>query len=233
MYPEMEVFSNMESQIERAVQMGEDKIVQDLDREIHPVLESILAYRARNAVELQSQLKFITDLLGRRAECPATVQRLSAKLAQLMNQYFEEGQLRFREPFEVPGFSLAPARAVARQEEVELPSISRVAVISMDFRFLYCNAILSEDLRVTPRQIVGRPMGEVCDMSVVDTAYRPHLEMCMAGQFREFDAPCLTGLAGGPDYHVRLTPLRNIERRITGAVLVAQSGSAAMADISA
>lgn len=231
-YTEMEVFSNMESQIERAVQLGQDKIVQDLDREIDPVLEAILAYRAKNAVELQRQLKFITDLLARRAECPATVQRLSAKLAELVNQYFEDGQLRFRETCDVASFSMVPGRALAKPEEADLAlSIARVAVISMDYRFLYCNAVLSEDLHVTPVQVIGRPISEVCNVSVVDTVYRSHLEMCMAGQFREFEAPCLTGMEGRPDYHVRLTPLRNIERRITGAVLVAQSGSVAMADL--
>jgi len=72
----MEVFSNIESEIERAVQLGHDALIQSLDKEIAPILEEILRHRATNTMELMKQLKFITDLLVRRSDDAATVVRL-------------------------------------------------------------------------------------------------------------------------------------------------------------
>lgn len=218
----MEIFSNIESQIERAVQLGQDKVVQALDRQIDPVLEDILKYRATNTLELHKQLKFITDLLVRRSDDAATVVRLSAKLSEMISTYFQDGQLRFPNPLGVKGLAPVMGAVSETPPAAEALEVARVAVISMDYRFLYCNTVMAADLQLTSRQLVGRPITDFCSLSVLENDYQAHIDMCLAGSFREFKAPCLTGRNSLSVFRVRLTPLRNIERRITGAVLVAQ-----------
>lgn len=225
MLSRMEVFSNIESEIERAVQLGQEALIQSLDREIDPLLEEILRFRATDTVELMRQFKFITDLLVRRSDDAATVVRLSAKLSEMINYYFQEDRLRLREERAVPDNALMRAADAERMQEGPQPSVARVAVISTDYRFLYCNSVMAGDLHSSPRQLVGCPVSEFCNEEVFQSIYRDHLDMALAGDFREFDAPCLTGEEGSPTYQVRLTPLRNIERRITGAVMVAQVGA--------
>ncbi len=219
----LEVFSNIESQIERAIQLGQDQVVEDLDREIDPVLEDILLYQATNTMELYKQLKFITDLLVRRSDDAATVVRLSAKMSELLSRYFHEGQLRLDRGLGVRPAVLTVPLAARADAVSAIPSVARVAVVSMDHRFLYCNAVMAEELGTSARTLIGRPIGEFCDMSVFENFYRAHLDVCMAGDFREFEAPLLSGAGGAGPFHIRLTPLRNIERRITGAVMVAQA----------
>ncbi len=221
MLSRMEVFSNIESEIERAVQLGQDSLIQSLDKEIAPILEDILRFRATNTTELMKQLKFITDLLVRRSDDAATVVRLSAKLSEMITYYFQEERVRLREDHATMAVVTFPETSPTGSEDSQ-PTIARVAVISTDYRFLYCNSVMADDLCSTPRQLVGRPVGEFCNEAIFEEAYRCHLDMALAGDFREFEAPCLTGCENCPTYHVRLTPLRNIERRITGAVMVAQ-----------
>lgn len=229
MLSRMEVFSNIESEIERAVQLGQDALIQSLDKEIAPILEEILRCRATNTTELMKQLKFITDLLVRRSDDAATVVRLSAKLSEMITYYFQEERVRLREDHATMSAAPAPAAKPAEAEDGQ-PMIARVAVISTDYRFLYCNSVMADDLCSSPRQLVGRPVGEFCSEAIFEEAYRRHLDMALAGDFREFEAPCLTGREDSPTYHVRLTPLRNIERRITGAVMVAQVGAPVLAE---
>lgn len=231
MLSRVEVFSNIESQIERAIQLGQDNVVEDLDREIDPLLEDILLYKATNTMELFKQLKFITDLLERRSDDAATVVRLSAKMSELLSRYFHEGQLRLDR-----GLGIRPAvltvPLAAREDDLGcVPAVSRVAVVSMDQRFLYCNSVMAEDLGASPRTLIGRPIAEFVDMDVFESFYRPHFDVCMAGDFREFQAPLLSGGPGVDAFHIRLTPLRNIERRITGSVIVAQATAPEMAEV--
>lgn len=230
MLSRLEVFSNIESQIERAIQLGQDNVVEDLDREIDPVLEDIFLYKATNTMELYKQLKFITDLLERRSDDAATVVRLSAKMSELLARYFHEGQLRLDRGLGIRPSVLSVPLAARDEPATSSPQMSRVAVVSMDQRFLYCNSVMADDLRATPRTIIGRPIGEFCNMEVFETYYRTHFDVCMAGDFREFRAPLLSG-ADGESFHIRLTPLRNIERRITGAVIVAQAAMPEMAEL--
>lgn len=229
----MEIFSNIESQIERAVQLGQDSLIQSLDREIDPLLEDILHVRPTDTVELMRQLKFITDLLVRRSDDAATVVRLSAKLSEMINYYFQEDRLRLREERAGSGNAQSHTTPVDPMLEGAQTSVARVAVISTDFRFLYCNSVMAGDLHVSPQQLVGCPVSEFCNERVFQSSYRNHLDMALAGDFREFDAPCLTGEEGSQTYQVRLTPLRNIERRITGAVMVAQIAAELSKDVQA
>lgn len=226
----LEVFSNIVSQIERAIQLGQDHIVEDLDREIDPILEDILLYKATNTAELHGQLKFITDLLVRRSDDAATVVRLSAKLSELIAHYFQDGKLRYGADDAARAPVMEIPLVTQGDQPAQAPAVARVAVVSMDYRFLYCNAVMAEDLNRSPRTLVGRPVSEFCDMSVFESAYRTHLDMCFAGEFREFEAPSLAGRSSGR-FTIRLTPLRNIERRITGAVMVAQSDMAVPAEV--
>lgn len=231
MLSRLEVFSNIESQIERAIQLGQDNVVEDLDREIDPVLEDILVYKATNTLELYKQLKFITDLLVRRSDDAATVVRLSAKMNELLSRYFHEGQLRLDGGLGVRPAILTSSLAQRDNPMAAIPAVSRVAVVSMDYRFLYCNTVMAEDLGASARTLIGRPISDVCAMDVFETHYRGHFEVCMAGDFREFAAPPLSGQGMPGAFHIRLTPLRNIERRITGAVIVAQATAAEMAEV--
>lgn len=230
MLSRLEVFSNIESQIERAIQLGQDHVVEDLDREIDPVLDDILLYKATNTMELYKQLKFITDLLVRRSDDAATVVRLSAKMSELLSRYFHEGQLRLDRGLGIRPSVMSVPLVPRDDAAASSPPLSRVAVVSMDHRFLYCNAVMAEDLGTTPRTLIGRPIGEFCNMEIFQSYYRTHFDVCMAGDFREFQAPLLSG-AEGEQYHIRLTPLRNIERRITGSVIVAQATMPEMAEI--
>jgi PAS domain-containing protein len=226
---QMEVFSNIESEIERAVQLGRDAELHSLDREINSLLDEILAYRAQSTDELMRQLKFITDLLMRRSEDGAAVMRLSSRLLETVGRFLADGQ-RAPEPEQtatVVAFRPSAEAAPARTDRC--PEMARVAVISLGLCFLYCNAAMAMDLGVSPADLVGRPVGDFCDMLVFDEAYRLHLQMCLAGDFREFDAPWLMQGADGVLYHVRLTPLRDIDRHITGAIMVAQAVTPAKA----
>lgn len=224
----MEIFSNIESRIERAMQLGEDAIVRDLDREITPILEDILGKTPGDTAELYGQVKFITDLLIRRSDDPATVVRLSAKLASILQETIHDGRLRL-DGSAMPVASHRNCGPHRPEEGCGSPEMARVAVISAEYKFLYCNAMMAGDLNVSARRAVGRPVSDFCDMGVFGSAYRVHIDMCLAGALREFKAPPLAGNGSWTDMHVRLTPLRNIERRITGAVLVAQPPEAVLA----
>ena len=230
MLSRMEIFSNIESQIERAVQLGEDKVVQALDREIDPLLEDILIYRAADTAELHKQLKFITDILVRRSDDAATVVRLSAKLSEIISHYFKGGQLPSGDPA-TSAYVQIPLPPVEAPVANDTQAVARVAVISADYRFLYCNAIMAEDLHFLPRQLVGKPLASFCNMAVFDEFYRNNLDMCLAGAFREFRASSLSTETARLQYHVRLTPLRNIERRITGSVMVANVDAARSSEL--
>lgn len=217
---QMEIFSNIESRIEGAVQRGEDNVVQALDREMDPLLTEILQYRARDAMELHRQMRFITELIQRSPEDPARVLRLTRRLNELMQDYFLTGPLRVDEG---QSSDLTPPFDPATESHARSPyhsEIARVAVISGEYRFLYCNARLAEDFRYKPGLMTGRSLLDFCSRAVFDREYRNHLDICLAGALREFNAASLSQQRDAPRFRVRLTPLRNMDRRISAAVMV-------------
>lgn len=217
---QMEIFSNIESRIEGAVQRGEDNVVQALDREMDPLLDEILQYKARDPMELHRQMTFITDLIQRSPEDSARVLRLTRRLNELMQDYFLTGPLRLKEgePSEpAPAFDTASKRQIHEHLQSD---IARVAVVSSEYRFLYCNSRLAEDFHAKPELMAGRSILDFCNRSVFDSEYRNHLDICLAGALREFNAASLSGQRDAPLVRVRLTPLRNMDRRISGAVMV-------------
>lgn len=217
---QMEIFSNIESRIEGAVQRGDDSVVQALDREIDPLLDEILHYRPRDPNELHRQLSFITDLIQRCPEDSARVMRLTKHLKEKMQDYFLTVSPSSQESL---AKDLAPSIDTALRDQQRVLSqaeIARVAVISSEYRFLYCNGRLAEDFLYKPGLLAGRSILEFCNRAVFDADYRSHLDMCLAGALREFRAANLTGGDGAAQMRVRLTPVRNIERRISGAVMV-------------
>lgn len=217
---QMEIFSNIESRIEGAVQRGEDSVVQALDREMDPLLDQILQYRARDPRELHQQMIFITDLIQRSPDDANRVLRLTRRLNELMQDYFLTSPMDLKDSEQndrVPPLDGSAQSLIRDHHQLE---IARVAVISSEYRFLYCNARMAEDFRYKPGLLAGRSILDFCSRAVFDADYRNHLDMCLAGAFREFDAASLTGRQDAPRMRVRLTPLRNMERRISGAVMI-------------
>ncbi|MBA3041839.1 MAG: PAS domain-containing protein [Rhizobiaceae bacterium] len=219
--PLFEAVSLKNSQLQQAIRVGDDHLVRLLDRELDPLIAAVVDYHASDIAEIHMQLRFIGSLIREDADDRSCVQRHAAVLSILLDRYFGDVRERGRSPS-----SLALAELGARMDgednylnESILNSMpDRVAVVTLDYRFLYCNPAHAEWLGATQLDLVGRNLFDFVDDGQVAQDIRQQLDRCFAGERSEV---CYWWRSAGIGIALRsrAAPLRTPRGDVIGAIL--------------
>lgn len=217
--PLFEAVALKNSQLQQAIRVGDDHLVRLLDREIDPLIAAVVDYHASDIAEIHMQLRFIGSLIREDADDRSCVQRHAAVLSILLDRYFGDVRERGRS-----ASSVALAGLEARMDgednylnESILNSMpDRVAVVTLDYRFLYCNRAHAGWLGATQLDLVGRDLFDFVDDAQVARDIRQQLDRCFAGEQAEI---CYWWHSAGMAMRSRATPLRTPRGDVIGAIL--------------
>lgn len=223
----LETFARKCRQLKQAVAGGHDDLVRALDRELEPMIDDILSYRAETREDMLIQLQFLNGLIRDEADDKSSVIRRSAAMSMLFDRYLRNsstGGDRSSQPalhrtngsfaFEMPDQPLF--------NEAVLDSLpDRVGVITRDYRYLYSNQANAQFLSHTTLSMIGCHVSDFIGEESFRTMAKPAFERCFRGDkvdylhegrrnSRSFTTRC------------RMSPLRGASNEIIGAVIVLQ-----------
>ncbi|MCJ7993000.1 PAS domain-containing protein [Rhizobium cremeum] len=230
--PLFEAVSMKSVQLQQAIRVGDDHLVRLLDRELDPLISAVVNYRAADMREIQLQLRFVGNLIREDADDRSCVLRHAATLSVLLDRYFGSEAMAGGD---VP--AVAPRPLEADGDDLLNESIlnnlpDRVAVVTLDYRYLYANPAHANFLGRTPLELVGRRIFDFLDDADGAGAIERNLDRCFAGE--QVDHTYLRrdeGRRGLLRY--RLTPLRTPRDEVVGAVMMLTDGVGAAGEIAA
>jgi PAS domain S-box-containing protein len=216
------------AQIEQAIHMGDDKRVEELDRDVEPLVEAILAYRAVNLLEVYMQLQFVGYLIGLDADDSACVTQHTAVLSYLLDRYFGVHAPDWRVP--------SPRDARLAEPPAYVPNIDngqflnaailetlpdRIAVLTRDYRYLYSNPANCAHLGRKPMELIGRHLTEFIGEERFQNGVRANLDACLAGN--QVDYAYERRRQRREAVRCRMSPLRDPAGKVMGALIVIQT----------
>jgi PAS fold. len=216
-----EAFSLKCRQLRQAIRLGDDRLVRLLDRELEPLIGAVIDYRAQCPHEVHQQLRFINSLIREDADDRSCVLKHSAMLSVLLERYFGVGNT-LTDPVTVSVEETAsvPSDDVFLNETVLncLPDL--VSVVTLDYRYLYCNPAHAEYFNLTQFDVVGRHVSELFGTAWFEISARCSFDLCFAG--KAADLLVWNRGAGRAGLECRLTPLVAHGGEAMGAVMMAR-----------
>ena len=169
----IELFWSKYADLKAAVRDNNAARIDQLDRELDPLLEAIVERQTSSAAEIQLQFKLAIDLLNEEAEDRGCVVRNGHLLETLVKRYIllETNQENIVDP-----------QAVI-PEEPFLDSLSdRVLVIAPGYRVLFSNAANAAHLGFEKIDAIGRHVSDFIGPQQFQGGFRDSLDRCMAGE---------------------------------------------------
>ncbi|NGO63094.1 PAS domain-containing protein [Rhizobium daejeonense] len=230
--PLFEAVSMKSVQLQQAIRVGDDRLVRLLDRELDPLISAVVNYRAADMQEVQLQLRFVGNLIREDADDRSCVLRHAATLSILLDRYFgSEAKLCSDIPADAPRVSGLGEDDLLNESILNnLPD--RVAVVTLDYRYLYANPAHANFVGSTPLDLVGRRIFDFLGDIEASVAIERNLDRCFAGErvdssyFHRVESRCSL-------MRCRLTPLRTSRGDVIGAVMTLMDGVKAADEIAA
>ena len=235
LFPLFEAVSLKNTQLQQAIRVGDDHLVRLLDRELDPLISAVVDYHARDMAEIHLQLRFVGNLIREDADDRSCVQRHAAVLSILLDRYFGDRKLDA-----VAAPSLEVAGIAARLEgedgylnESILDSMpDRVAVVTLDYRYLYANRAHADLLAATQLELVGRDLFDFVDDAKVAQEIRHQLGRCFSGERSEVSYGWRK-LGQSLAVQGRAAPLRTPRGDVIGAIMTLLDEQRLSGDIAA
>lgn len=222
----IEEFDDLCSDLLASVRRGDETRVNQIDAEIQPLLRRIFSFHASEPAEIRLQLGFFSRLAVQNSEDDESVSRYTHMMTALFDRYleFSVAPSPRRAAALPPPLSTAerlPSGYDASLHELLLDSVpERVAVVGLDYRYIYCNQ-RNADFHDTPASaFIGRHLTDFIDPEQFSARSKPRLDQCFGGANVTYRYEVAD--AGGRMFDVscRLTPFLGPDRSIVGAVVV-------------
>lgn len=221
-------FSMKSMQIQHAIKSGDDVLVGSLDKELEPLITTILAYRATNPLEVYMQLQFLGNLIRESADDQSSVMRNCAAFSSLLHRYFagaEDASMQalLAVSAERPDNRLSVFNNDDILSDVVLDSLpDRVAVLTCDYRYVYSNAANSAYLDVKPIDLIGRHIEDVIGRPRFEQRAKGKLDACFSGEVIDYVYRSYFEGDAGRMVRCRMSPLRGADATVIGALLMFQ-----------
>lgn len=220
--PLFEAVSLKNTQLQQAIRVGDDHLVRLLDRELDPLIAAVVDYHACDIAEIHMQLRFVGNLIREDADDRSCVQRHAAVLSILLDRYFGDREQQQAHPapsLETAGFAARLDGEDAYLNESILDSMpDRVAVVTLDYRYLYANRAHADLLAATQLELVGRNLFDFVDDATVAQEIRQQLGRCFSGERSEVFYGWRE-VGQGLAVQGRAAPLRTPRGDVIGAIM--------------
>jgi PAS domain-containing protein len=184
-------FSLKSAQIQQAIRTGDDELVTALDHDLEALVAAILSYTARSTLEIYMQLQFLVNLVREAPDDRSSVMRNADALTSLLNRYFSGAKTAAAEAIIASAPTIEVPQATRSEPFSQLTSLSdaildgleeRVAVVTRDYHYLYCNEALARSYSRRPIELVGQHVADFIGSRVFEVRARPKLDSCFLGE---------------------------------------------------
>lgn len=213
-------FDHLSDELLVAVRRGDEGEINQIDRQLQPLTRRIFDFDAVNHNEIMAQIGFFNRLAMRNCEDDFSVKRYTTMMSTLFARYLASNDTRKSLPSQLEQISVCDGYDPSLQELV-LDSIpERVAVIGLDYRYIYCNSRNAEFHNKQPSDFIGKHMLDVIDQKRFQTRAKPRIDQCFGGAriSYTYEVPDAHGRLF--EVNCRMTPLTGRDKVIAGAVLV-------------
>lgn len=213
-------FDHLSDELLVAVRRGDEGEINQIDRQLQPLTRRIFDFDAVNHNEIMAQIGFFNRLAMRNCEDDFSVKRYTTMMSTLFARYLASNDTRKSLPSQLEQISVCDGYDPSLQELV-LDSIpERVAVIGLDYRYIYCNSRNAEFHNKQPSDFIGKHMLDVIDRKRFQTRAKPRIDQCFGGAriSYTYEVPDAHGRLF--EVNCRMTPLTGPDKVIAGAVLV-------------
>jgi PAS domain-containing protein len=213
-------FDQLSDELLFAVRRGDESEIDLIDTQLQPLTRRIFDFDARNHSEIMAQISFFNRLATKNCEDDLSVKRYTTMMSRLFMRYLElgSGQKLMKSRFEQVPLDEGYDPSV---QELVLDSIpERVAVIGLDYRYIYCNRRNAEFHNKQPSDFIGKHMLDVIDQKRFQSRAKPRIDQCFGGAriSYSYEVPDAHGRLF--EVHCRMTPLTGPDNEVGGAVLV-------------
>lgn len=214
-----------------AVRHGDEASVARIDSDIQPLIQRIFRFYARDNKEAIQQLRFFARLAVRNSEDDDSVSRYTDMMAALFERYLSAG-LAFSRPeiAQIQDWVSVPSKALADQafaegydpspHELVLDSLpERIAVVGLDYRYIYTNKRNGEFHGKPPSEFVGRHLAEFIDKQRFLSRAKPRLDQCFGGARVSYNYEIADPRGRMFEVNCGMTPFWGPDKAIVGALL--------------
>ena len=213
-------FDQLSDELLLAVRRGDESEIDLIDKQIQPLTRRIFDVDARSHSEIMAQIGFFNRLAMMNCEDDFSVRRYTAMMSRLFMRYLESGseQKFMRSRLEQACLDQGYDPSV---QELVLDSIpERVAVIGLDYRYIYCNQRNAEFHNMQPSDFIGKHMLDVIDQKRFQSRAKPRIDQCFGGACISYTYEVSDAHGRLFEVHCRMTPLTGPDNVVCGAVLV-------------
>ena len=213
-------FESLANELTIAVRCGHEAEVQALDLQLQRLIGRIFAVHARSRGDISAQIGFFNRLAVRDCDDGVSVRRYTGMMTALFHRYLEPDAGARPGP-RAKTQHLLPNGYDPSVHEMLLDSVpERVAVISLDFRYIYCNAPNAAFHAKRPADFIGKHLSEIVGEESFRKRGKPRLEQCFAGArvSYKYEAHDFRGRMFEID--CRMTPFVLPDGSIAGGVIV-------------
>jgi PAS domain-containing protein len=213
-------FDQLSDDLLLAVRRGDEAAIDLIDAQLKPLTRRIFEIDARDRSEMMAQIAFFNRLAMRNCEDDFSVRRYTNMMSTLFLRYLELTGGQKPDPLQPEHTDLSEGYDPSLHELL-LDSIpERVAVIGLDYRYIYCNRRNAEFHNKKPADFIGKHMLDIIDQKRFQTRAKPRIDQCFGGA--RISYPYEVPDANGRLFEVncRMTPLTGPDKKIAGAVLV-------------
>lgn len=213
-------FERLARELVAAAYNEDEARVDRIDARIQAVIDRLFRLRARNRSEMSAQIEFFKRLAQRNCEDGSSVGRYTDAMTTLFDRYLDSS----------PDLLSADGRLVrAPLQEGYDPSVhelvldclpERVAIIGLDYRYIYCNKRNADFHEKRPSDFIGKSLCDFIDTERFETRAKPRLDQCFAGDSFTYDYEVDDARGRMFEVSCRMTPLPGADGNIIGAVLV-------------
>lgn len=213
-------FDRIAGQLLVAVGREDEEQVSRLDAQLQTAMRQIFDARAQSRSDISIQINFFNRLALRNCEDSGSVGRYTDMMLSLFDRYMGSSAnlktIRSGLALEALADGYDPSL-----HELVLDSVpERVAVIGLDYRYLYCNKRNAEFHNKRPSDFIGRHLFDMIDPERYQTRAKPRLDQCFGGaRFTYgYEAADFNGRLFA--ISCRMSPLAGKDGNVAGAVLV-------------
>jgi len=213
-------FDQLSDDLLFAVRRGDECEINRIDTQLQPLTRRIFDFDAANHSEIMAQIGFFNRLAMKNCEDDFSVKRYTTMMSTLFMRYLETNTEQRAVPSALEQMPVSDGYDPCLQELV-LDSIpERVAVIGLDYRYIYCNRRNAEFHNKQPSDFLGKHMLDIIDQKRFQTRAKPRIDQCFGGAriSYTYEVPDAHGRLF--EVNCRMTPLTGPDKVIAGAVLV-------------
>ncbi|MEP3438663.1 MAG: PAS domain-containing protein [Hoeflea sp.] len=198
----------------------DEAAVDRIDARIQILIDRLFALRVHSRSEISAQIGFFKRLAQRNCEDGSSVWRYTDAMTSLFERYmdFDTGL----KPG-MPGLAYLPVLDGydPSVHELALDCLpERVAIIGLDYRYIYCNKRNADFHEKRSSDFIGKPLFEIIDMERFEERAKPRLDQCFGGACVSYDYEIPDTCGRLFAVNCRMTPLPGTNGTIIGAVLV-------------